>query len=382
VTTPAARLFSAASGTAPRSCGVHLADSRFEMEAVARKDIVVVGASAGGVEALGRFAEGLRRDLPAAVFVVLHVPPGGPSMLAEILQRHTELPVVTPEDGSVIAPGRIYVASPNRHLIIDEHRVRNSSGPKENRARPSVDALFRSAAYTFGPRVIGVVLTGALDDGTAGSWTIKDRGGTMVVQDPTDAAYPSMPESALRYVPADHVLRLADIPPLLNRLTEELAISSPREIDETLRVEQAIAVASKSGLELGVMDLGTPTALTCPECHGTMAQMDGGGVPRFRCHTGHAFSLGTLLSEVTTGVETSAWNTIRAIEESVILLGHAARHLRAAGDLESAALLEQKAIEAQHRAKRVRDVVNDHEVLGTEHLGRAPTPGPVDSESS
>jgi two-component system chemotaxis response regulator CheB len=185
------------------------------------KDVIVIGASAGGVEALRTLVRGLPKALDAAVFVVLHMPASGPSRLAEILQRCSALPVVRARDGETIRRGHVYVARPDYHLTLEEETMRLTRGPRENRHRPAIDALFRSAAYTHGGRVIGVVLTGELDDGTAGLWSIEQRGGTAVVQDPEDAESPSMPRNALQYVRTEHVLPVALMGARLAKLTLE-----------------------------------------------------------------------------------------------------------------------------------------------------------------
>src|SRR3954469_6718225 len=164
---------------------------------MARKDIVVVGASAGGMAALEKLAAGLARDFGAAVFVVWHLSPGVSSVLAAVLSRAGPLPAEHPRDGDAIKPGRIYVAANDHHLLLERGYMRVTKGPKENRFRPAVDPLFRSAAYVYGPRVTGVVLSGALDDGTAGLWTVKLRGGLAVVQSPEEALHPAMPQNAM-----------------------------------------------------------------------------------------------------------------------------------------------------------------------------------------
>src|SRR3954470_2925577 len=181
-------------------------------------DIIVIGASAGGVETLKALVRGLPAELPAAVFVVLHVAPGGPGYLPQILAKAGPLPASFPEDGEAIANGRIYVAPPDHHLLLEPGRVRVVRGPKENRHRPAADPLFRSAAWAYGPRVIGVVLSGTLDDGAAGLWAIKSCGGVAIVQDPEDALFDEMPASALASVDADHVAPLEELPLILAEL--------------------------------------------------------------------------------------------------------------------------------------------------------------------
>src|SRR5690349_180578 len=184
-------------------------------------DIIVTRASAGGVEALRAVVAVLPADLPAAVFVVLHIPAQSPSMMPSILSRAGPLPAAHPTDGEPIRPGHIYVAPPDCHLLIDHERVRGVRGPRENRTRPAVDPLFRTAARAYGPRVVAVVLTGTLDDGTAGLQAVKQRGGLAVVQDPRDAMYAGMPRSALQHTPVDYVVPLSEIGPLISRLVRE-----------------------------------------------------------------------------------------------------------------------------------------------------------------
>src|SRR5215212_968855 len=183
------------------------------------RDIIVVGASAGGVEALTRLVKALPADLPASLFVVLHLPPDAHSALPTILNRRGQLWAVHPRDGETIEPGRIYVAPPDRHLVLHQGVARVVRGPRENGHRPAVDPLFRSAAAAYGPRVIGIVLSGTLDDGTAGLLAIKARGGVAVVQDPADALSPGMPENALENVPVDYQLAVDKMGLLLDRLT-------------------------------------------------------------------------------------------------------------------------------------------------------------------
>lgn len=194
------------------------------------RDVIVVGTSAGGVEALRELAAALPPDLPASVLIVLHLSPGGPGLLPAILNRAGPLPAAHATDGEELRRGRIYVAPPDFHMLVADGRLRLARGPRENLHRPAIDALFRSAAAAWGPRVIGVVLTGALDDGTAGLGAIKRTGGVAVVQDPEEAAYPSMPRSALRNVRVDHCVPLAEIPPLLDQLSREPLADGPAPV--------------------------------------------------------------------------------------------------------------------------------------------------------
>jgi two-component system chemotaxis response regulator CheB len=321
---------------------------------VPTKDIVVVGASVGGLEALRTIAGELPKDFPASVFVVLHTAPEAPGVLADILDRAGPLPAAYAVEGDRILPGRIYVAPPDRHLVIEPNRVRLTRGPKENRFRPAVDPLFRSAAQVYGPRVIGVILTGYLDDGTAGLWAVKQLGGTTVVQDPHDALAPSMPASALNQVRVDHCLPVAEIAPLLARLTAApLEEEGEYEVPEELDIEVKIA-KENTALDVGVLKLGEPSNYACPECHGVLLQLKEEKRIRFRCHTGHAYSVDSLLAEITEGVEDSLWNAIRSVEESVLLLRHMAEHLGGGENGHPTEEFLARAKQAQRRADLVR----------------------------
>jgi len=279
------------------------------------KDIIVVGTSAGGIDALRSLVEALPKDLRASLFVVLHSSPESPGLLAAILNRSGTIPAVTAKDGDRIRPGQIYVPPTDRHLLIEPGVVRTTRGPKENRFRPAIDPLFRSAAQTYGPRVIGVILTGFLDDGTAGLWTIKKLGGTAVVQDPKDALVPFMPQNALDHVDVDYCVPLAEIAPLLVRLTTK----EPDErklypVPKKVQIEVDIAKARRA-LDAGVLELGEASNYTCPECHGVLLQMKDGTLSRFRCHTGHAYSIESLMVDITENMDDALWNSIRAFEE-------------------------------------------------------------------
>jgi two-component system chemotaxis response regulator CheB len=327
------------------------------------RDVIVVGASAGGVEALSHFVGSLPKDLQATVLVVLHIPAHAPSQLDSILQRSTRLEVLPAEDGAPLRYGVIYVGKSDRHLMVAEDIVRLTRGPKECRARPAVDVLFRSAATAFGPRAIGVVLSGALDDGTAGLWAIKDRGGVALVQDPAEAEYPSMPESAIAHVEVDMVAPVKALAQHVAELVGTAATVREAQSGERHGVENLIAMEG-NGLQAGVMNLGKVSEYTCPDCHGVLVQIEEGSIVRFRCHTGHAFSIKTLLAEVNEAIDTGLWDTLRAIEERVMLLKHMADLLRTSGATADAESCTKQAEETERRLKPIRELVLDPAFLG------------------
>jgi two-component system chemotaxis response regulator CheB len=331
-------------------------------------DLIVIGASAGGVEALQNLAAGLPHDLPAAVCIVLHLSPTGPSFLAEILSRAGALPATQVEKEEVIKPGHIYTALPDHHLLVEQGYVRATRGPKENRFRPAVDVLFRSAAYIYGPRVIGVILTGALDDGTAGLWAVKDRGGLAVVQDPHEAFHPSMPESALRHVKVDACVPLPKMGPTLVQLAGEPAPTEGGDaVSKKLAVETRMA-RGEPGLDAGILEIGQLTPYTCPECHGALLQLQDGSFTRFRCHTGHAYSHSSLLAEVTESLERSLANTLRLLNEKILLLRHLAQHAREQNDIGLAEIAEDKARAAERSGEGMREFLKQEETLSEDHL--------------
>ncbi|HEX7313809.1 MAG TPA: chemotaxis protein CheB [Pyrinomonadaceae bacterium] len=334
------------------------------------RDIVVIGTSAGGVEALRALVGGLPQDFPASVFVVMHTAPDSPGVLAQILDRSGPLPAANATNREHFRPGHVYVAPPDRHLLLEPGRMCLTHGPKENRFRPAIDPLFRSAAQTYGPRVVGVILTGGLDDGTSGLWAVKRLGGVAVVQDPDEAFMPSMPLSAISQVEVDYTLPLAEMPAVLARLADKtIAEQGGYEVPEELDIEVKIAMED-NGLELGIARLGTPSIFTCPECHGSLLQLKENGRTRFRCHTGHAFSSDSLLSQLTESVEETLWSAIRSIAESVMLMRHMAEHV-GESDAAAAERYLENARDAERRGELVRRAVFDHENLSAEKVADA-----------
>jgi two-component system chemotaxis response regulator CheB len=275
-------------------------------------------------------------------------------MLPEILNRAGKLKAKHPADGEAIEMGQIYIAPPDRHLLLQSERIRLTKGPKENRFRPAVDPLFRSAAYAFGPRVVGVVLTGALDDGTAGLWAIKDRGGIAVVQDPAEAEQPSMPASALANVEVDHCLPVSEIPALLLTLSQQPVEEESRAaVSKDLEIETQIAMGDDAA-ELDLKQLGELSEFTCPDCHGTLVKLTNDKLLRFRCHTGHSFGSASLVAELTDSVEESVWTAIRAVEERIRLLKHLAQHASNLEQTEAISALDRELQENERRADLLR----------------------------
>ncbi|MGH2541974.1 MAG: chemotaxis protein CheB, partial [Ardenticatenaceae bacterium] len=260
-------------------------------------DIIVIGGSAGGVDALRQLIEMLPDDLPAALFVVLHFPAHAPSVLPRVLNRRTGLSVSHARDGEPIEQGRIYIAPPDRHLLIKRGHVRLSPGPRENSARPAIDPLFRTAATSYGPRVVGVVLSGSLDDGSAGLKLIRMRKGIVICQEPEEALFDDMPRNAIMTGDVDYILPLAGIAEKL----VELAYQSVEEVGGVVMDEEVEFDNDIIAMEIGAIEgedrSGLPSVFACPACGGVLWERDEAGLIRFRCRVGHAYSTDSLLAE-------------------------------------------------------------------------------------
>jgi two-component system chemotaxis response regulator CheB len=278
--------------------------------------VVAVGASAGGVEALTHFAAHLPTDLPYAVLVALHMPPGGPSVLARILDRSGPLPAATATDGARLEPGRIFVAEPNRHLLVYDHRVRLSEGPTENGHRPAINALFRSVALNFGPRAVAVLLSGVLDDGVLGAAAIRSRMGTVVVQDPTEAMFPAMPTNAINAGVVDHKAAAAEMGTLLKQLSEREIEERDMDPDATLETENRIAMSRGFDAFIESEDLGPHSGYTCPDCNGSLVAIAEGS---YRCRVGHAWTAESLLLARDHEIEGALWVALRSLKEKANL---------------------------------------------------------------
>lgn len=333
-------------------------DPRTNGTAAHGHDLIVIGASSGGVEALLALLPALPADLPASVCVVVHTAPEGPGRLPQILARHAALPVLHATDGLALERGKIYIAPPDRHLLVEDGVLRVARGPRENRHRPAVDPLFRSAAIAYGPRVVGVVLSGALSDGTAGLRAIKRLGGIAVVQDPDEALFPSMPTHALRHVAVDHRLALAQIAPLLTRLAIEPTMRGEYTVPPELELEHQYARAERVTPERNGA-LGVPTALTCPECHGPLWEIKDGDLIRYRCRTGHAFSGDSMLEAQAEALEEALWLAINTLEEQALTAERLAEEANERRHHHVAARFRERAGESRRRAAVIRRVISE-----------------------
>ncbi len=322
-----------------------------------RCNVIVVGASAGGVSSLMQLVSGLPEDLSAAVAVALHVPEESPSALPSILSREGPLTATHAADGEALLHGRIYVAPPGRHLLVKRRTVRTVNGPNENGHRPAIDPLFRTAARAHGRRTIGVILSGSLDDGTAGLYSVKQHGGTALVQDPDDALFDSMPVNAIENVAVDFV---GDVPALtkeLVRRTRILAADPAVELDVADESDDLDAVEMDRGTPDPDEWSAAPSQFTCPECHGSLFERQDGTIVRYRCRTGHAFSPDALAAAQSKGVEDALWIALRALEENAALLRRLAKRAMERGQERSRERFASQASGVEVRAKIIRDAL-------------------------
>ena len=335
--------------------------------------IVVIGASAGGVAALIELAKVIPRDFPSPIFVTIHISPEAPSILPAILKRQGGLDAVHAQDGMPYQAGMIYVAPPDHHMLIQtDGWLRVVRGPRENRNRPAIDPMFRSAAVAGGASVIGVILTGTLDDGTAGLIAIKKLGGIAVVQDPQDAPHSSMPQSALENVDVDFVLPLRDIP---GKLIELVAADVERRsvepgAREMLEMENGIAGMDREAME-GDDRPGKPSVFSCPDCGGVLWQIEDGKYTRFRCRVGHAFSPESMLGAQADVIEEALWAAMKTLEESARLSKRLGASERERGHVWMAARFEEREKDARSQADLIRRLL----VSGTREV-----PQPADEE--
>jgi two-component system, chemotaxis family, protein-glutamate methylesterase/glutaminase len=309
-----------------------------------RRDIIVIGASWGGVDALKRLVSTLPPGFPASLFAVIHMPANSTSVLPSLLSRAGPLPAHHARNGQAFRPGEIYLAPPDCHLLLDRNHMRLSGAARENRCRPAIDPLFRSAAEVHSERVVGVVLTGAQDDGTAGLLRIKGSGGIAIVQDPSDAFCADMPRSALAHVDIDYCLPLSAISTTLIALATAPSHARSAEVTAT---GQGAAMADNDNPD------EPPSPFTCPDCHGTL-WMNDGELVEFRCRVGHRYSVESMIEAQTDAVERAHWAALRALEEKAHLHRRLAARLRSGT---SHIRFEETARDAEQQANVLRNLL-------------------------
>lgn len=327
-------------------------------------DIIIIGTSAGGLAALQELVRELPRDLPAAVFIVQHVDPLTPSVLPSMLQQSSQLEVTHATDKEEIRNSHIYVAPPDYHLMIEDGRLSLSQGPKENLNRPAVDPLFRSAALAFRARVTAAVLTGTLDDGTAGLWAVKQLGGVTIVQDPNEAEYADMPQSAAKYAQIDYCVPLTEIGPLLVRLANEpVSDTYDSSAGAPLEIENAIASGDVEACH-SVEKLGKLTAFTCPNCRGSLWEIREGSFLRFRCAAGHGYTAECLIAARRQRIEDLLHEAIRVTEENPTLCRYLSEHAREHKNGLAADHYLCETAENERRVHMIRQFLNEHQKFG------------------
>ena len=319
---------------------------------MANRDIIAIGGSAGSGAVLREVVRGLPRDLPASVFISTHVPSNSRGYLAETLGTSDSLPVSEATDGQAIEKGRVYVAVPDRHLLLIDGTIRLGDGPRENMVRPAIDPLFRSAALSYGSRAVGVVLTGALNDGAAGLHAIKSVGGTAVVQHPLDAEVDQMPLAALEAVEADHVAAASDLADVIAGIARSDA-GPERPPPESLELEVEIAAGHRLGSDK-LARIARPSALSCPDCHGVLSEMKDGRPLRYRCQIGHSYTAEILASRIDE-VDEAMRIAMRVMEERVTLVERMARDARDTGRQAVAELYDSRAEEYRRYARTLRE---------------------------
>jgi two-component system, chemotaxis family, protein-glutamate methylesterase/glutaminase len=322
-------------------------------------DIVVIGGSAGSVDPLIHLAGRLPAGLRAAVFAVIHIAPTSKSELAGLIRRTGSLPCEIAEDGEPIRDGRIYLARPDYHLLLESGKVRVAHGPKENMVRPAIDPLFRSAAAAYGPRVVGVVLSGMLDDGAQGLAAIRQAGGLAVVQHPRDARYPSMPLNATLAAEPQYRVPIGEMPALLERLVAEpvRAAGAPAPSDSPAPDQEARVPANQLMTEAAMRELGNPSVYSCPDCGGVLFEIEDSGLPRYRCSIGHAYGAQSLLAGKDGGVEEALSAALRALQESERLAHKLMRSLRENDFPLTLRELQAKAEAQQRHARVIRELL-------------------------
>ncbi len=347
---------------------------------MSRRDIIVIGASAGGIQALLELVSGLPQNFPAALLVVIHTTPTRPNRLPQVINYRSKLPAHLAQQGEAIEPGNIYVATSDLHLLIKDGKLELNHGPRENSSRPAIDPLFRSAARNFGRRVIGIILSGNLGDGATGLMMIKSYGGIALVQAPDEAAYPSMPNTAISYGQVDYVLPVQEMASLLVQLVTEnleekgaarsmepISEAKVSNLEPTSPAEGAGAeeeerpdIINEALWEQEHNQRGGKSAIfSCPDCNGVLWQIDQNGVTYFQCHVGHRLSPEMLIIRKSDDLETALWSCVRTLQEKATLNLQLAAQLRSRGREEGAARIEEKAEVDKRTMKILREQILD-----------------------
>ena len=332
-----------------------MSDESSEINITPPARVVVIGTSSGGNEALEALVASLPAEFSGGVVIVRHLAPeASAAYLVRRLKKYTSLTCVEAKDGEPLQAGYIYLAPADRHTLVDENKLWVIRGARENRWRPAVDPLFRSAAVAHRNKAIGVILSGYLDDGTAGLLAIKRCGGICIVQDPDDATYPDMPRNALASVSADYKLPVNQIGKLLGELMVAEVSEAAPDIPKDIFTEERIAKRSIMETEV-VEQLGERSVLTCPDCGGVLWEVDEGGCTRLRCHTGHSYTLSSLLSGQSAELEETIWRAMRMFEERRNLLKKMASTM---GKVVSQSMVE-RAKQDQVHIERLRSLLDD-----------------------
>jgi two-component system, chemotaxis family, protein-glutamate methylesterase/glutaminase len=328
---------------------------------MANRDVLAIGTSAGGFDALRFLAGEFSRDLPASVVVAIHLSSQFRSALDAILTQAGPLPASFAVDGEKLERGRIYIAPAERHLIVESERLRLGSGPRENNARPALDPLFRSVALCCGPRAVGAVLTGTLGDGAAGLSALKQSGGITVVQDPSDAAFAEMPTTALIRSRPDHVVGLAGMPALFEKLVRQPAGPA---VPTASNLEYEVNIASGGRGSMNEMDrIGHRSVLACPDCHGVMWEIDEGELVRYRCHVGHAYSAEIMSLALDENLKRAFGSALRALDERIALARKLEGQASTGGQTRVAESWAAKALEFEAEARVIRDSIRRTEEI-------------------
>jgi two-component system chemotaxis response regulator CheB len=324
---------------------------------VASRDIVVVGGSAGGIAPIQRVISALPDSFPAAVLVAIHTAAEGPHLLSDVFSRMSSLPVAYAVDGERIRKSRIYLAPPDRHLLVDNQRIRLSTGPRENRHRPAIDPLFRSAARAYGPRVVAILFSGLLDDGTAGLTVVTRYGGVTIVQDPGEALFSAMPQNAVRNDSPRYVLPVRKIAATLLALVANGRRQQPGADHPDSKLNNEVKIAEIDMAAIEHNKPGVPSVYSCPECNGTLWEIREGKILRFRCRVGHAYGAESLLASKNEELESALWTALRTLEEKAALHRRLSEDATRKQNSRIARQFRQTAEDLQLQAQTIRKVL-------------------------